>query len=257
MVDAAPDLGTSDRFYDAKASVYSDFENWDLLHVVRQVLPDGGSVLDVGCGSGGLLERLPVTSRRVGLEISPVAAVAARDRCDEVIVAGVLDPDVGLGEGAFDVVICGDVIEHIGDTSAALARVGDWLAPGGSLVVSVPNIANWQSRLRLLKGVWRYEESGIWDSGHVRFFTMETIRSQLGRQGFDVESLTTTQALSHQLPRLRRTPRAVRFVVEEGLRRLARKRPALFGFQLILVARRPHATVPIADKRVEGDASGT
>lgn len=233
------EIGTSQEFYDEKVSTYAEFANLDLLRIVQVHLPPGGSVLDVGCGSGGLLDHLTTAGRRIGIEVSPTAAAAAAEVCDSVIVGDLLGSASELADRSFDVVVCGDVIEHIGDTSEALRRLVGWLKPGGTIVVSVPNIANWQARLRLLRGMWRYEDCGIWDAGHVRFFTAASLQSLLRQSGVEVLSVTGTQALTHQLPRVVRAPLSVRTRAEHWSWVLAQKRPELFGFQLIAAGRRP------------------
>lgn len=221
-----------------KVSLYRDFHNWPLLAVVERVLPTGGSVLDVGCASGGLLDQLRGhAGRRVGLEVSEQAAGEAALVADEVVNRGVDDDGFDFEAATFDVIVCGDVLEHLASPDVALLRATRWLAPGGAVVISVPNVANWQSRIRLLRGRWRYESCGIWDSTHLRFFTLETLRQLVEGAGLRFESIDSTQAVTHQMPVLGFTPKFVRKGIEEALQRLARRRPQLFAFQLVCVAR--------------------
>lgn len=233
------ELGASAAFYDGKRELYKDFHNWDLLRVVRHHLRPGGSVLDIGCASGGLLHLLePLAGFRAGLELSPDATRAAAEVADQVICGGIDDPEVSFAPASFDVVVCGDVLEHVAEPAAALGRACGWTAPGGAVVVCVPNVANWQARLRLLRGVWRYETAGLWDSGHLRFFTLGSVEALMEEAGLLVEALEATQALDHQLPRLsRHAPVAAMRAVERTVDALARARPQLFAFQLICVGR--------------------
>lgn len=221
-------LGSTQSFYDDKALVYRTFANQPLLDEVQRVLPTGGRVLDVGCASGGLLGHLPRAGFRAGLEMSPIAAAQARTVADQVVVGDIEGAEKSFPDGHFDVVVCADVLEHLADPAAALARVVAWTAPGGAVVISVPNIANWRSRLRLLRGIWRYEEFGLWDSGHLRFFTVETLRSLVAAAGLAEERLGTTQeALMGRLG-----------LLNPAIRRGATRWPQLFGFQLISTSRK-------------------
>lgn len=221
-----------------RVSLYREFNNWSLLAVVERVLPKGGAVLDVGCASGGLLDHLRRTAgRRVGLEVSEAAAAEAALVADEVVNRAVDDETLEFDAATFDVIVCGDVLEHLVSPDTALPRMRRWLAPGGAVVISVPNIANWQSRLRLLRGTWRYEACGIWDNTHLRFFTLETLRQLVEGAGLEIESIDTTQAIVQQFPRL--GPQFARDRVENLLKWLAQRRPRLFGFQLICVGRLP------------------
>jgi len=234
-------LGSSSAFYDGKTAVYADFHNWDLLDVVRRVLPRGGRVLDVGCASGGLLEQLRgLAGHRAGLELSPVAATAASALADEVVCGGIDDLAVEFPSASFDVIVCADVLEHLAEPTAAIERVTGWLAPGGVVVTCVPNIANWQARLRLARGIWRYEACGIWDSGHLRFFTLATLRELLEGASLEVESVDITEQVTYQLPVLARLPGPALRVLERRFRRIASRRPELLAFELVCTARKAH-----------------
>lgn len=233
-------LGASADFYDRKAGAYEEFQNLELLRVVQETLPRGGRILDVGCASGGLLAHLePLAGFRAGIELSREAADAAGRIADHVVCGGIDDDSIDFPPGSFDVVVCADVLEHLSDPAAALRRVVGWTAPGGAVVVSVPNIANLQSRLRLLRGVWRYEACGIWDSGHLRFFNLDSLRALLGDAGLQVESVAATVALELQIPRVvRHLPKPAVVWIERAAKALARLRPQVFGVQLICVGRK-------------------
>jgi 2-polyprenyl-3-methyl-5-hydroxy-6-metoxy-1,4-benzoquinol methylase len=104
-------------------------------------------VLDIGCGSGSFLHVLARRTgiRGEGLEISVSAAAAAREQYGLTVRAG----DVGTAdfpEGAFDFIVIFHVVEHLARPREALAKVSRWLAPGGVLLVQVPNLASWQFR---------------------------------------------------------------------------------------------------------------
>ena len=92
-----------------------------------------------------------------------------------MLVGDVETMELPLEPGSFDVVLCGDVIEHLRDPVAALARLRPLLRPGGRLVLSTPNVANWAIRLSLLAGRWRYTDRGILDRSHTHLFTRATL----------------------------------------------------------------------------------
>ena len=216
----------------SKASVYEAFGNPALLRAVRDHLPAGGSVLDVGCASGGLLARLgDLAGRREGIEPDAAAADAARAVAD-VVHLGAVD-EVQPAHAAFDVVVLGDVLEHVPDPSASLTRVLAWTAPAGRVVVSLPNVAHWSMRASLLAGRWEYRDAGILDDTHLRFFTWHTGVELLADAGVRVlERRPVISGLGAHLGR--RVPHRV-----EGVwRRLGTRRPNLFAFQQIIVAER-------------------
>jgi SAM-dependent methyltransferase len=121
----------------------------------------------------------------VGVEVDPVAAEHARKFADHVLVGDLatLDLAAELGEGRFDVLVFGDVLEHLADPLDALRRTRPLLRPGGHVVVSVPNIAHGDVRLALLSGRFEYRPLGLLDSTHIRFFTWDSLRELLRDAG--------------------------------------------------------------------------
>jgi len=89
----------------------------------------------------------------------------------------------------FDIVLCGDVLEHLGDPRAGLRKLTSWLKPEGIVLACVPNVAFVQIRLDLLFGRFRYRSHGILDVSHLRFFTKRTFLMLLVEAGLDVVSL--------------------------------------------------------------------
>lgn len=145
----------------------------------------GRRVLDVGCSSGYLAQPLSERGNTiVGLELDPEAAREAEPWCERVLVGDVETMELPLEPDSFDVVLCGDVVEHLRDPGAALARLRPFLRPGGRLVVSTPNVANWAIRLSLLGGRWRYTDRGILDRTHTHLFTRSTLVEAVERAGY-------------------------------------------------------------------------
>ena len=184
-------------------------------------------VLDVGCSSGYLAR--PLVARGctvVGLELDPTAAVEAREVCDEVLVGDVETMELPFEPGSFDVVLCGDLVEHLRDPEAFLARMRPLLRADGRLVLTTPNVANWAMRLGLLAGRWRYTERGILDRTHTHLFTRSTLVETLERAGYRVVELDFTVPLP-----VARTPAAERLAHAVG-----RLRPPLFAYQFVVAA---------------------
>jgi SAM-dependent methyltransferase len=143
-------------------------------------------VLDVGCGAGHLGRLLKERGHHVtGLELVPEAAAEARTRLDLVVTA---DVEAGLPFDAdsFDAVIFADLLEHLVDPWRVLREAAAVLAPGGVVVASVPNVQNLDVLRRLLRGRWDYRERGILDRGHLRFFTLSTIRDLFAQAGLTI-----------------------------------------------------------------------
>ena len=144
-----------------------------------------GRILDLGCSGGLLAERL----RGAGHEVTGVDAVEiadVRERVDSFVKA---DLNAGVPEevgGGYDVVLAADVLEHLSDPRVLLEGVRSSLAPGGMAVICVPNIAHWYPRMRTLLGLFDYDQRGILDRTHLRFFTRRSIIRLVNQAGFSV-----------------------------------------------------------------------
>lgn len=93
-----------------------------------------------------------------------------------------------LGCEPFDLVMLGDVLEHLVDPWAALRQAREWVGDGGSVAISVPNLCHVRVTSQLvLHGRLTYEERGIMDRTHLRWFTRESLDRPLTESGWRPE----------------------------------------------------------------------
>jgi SAM-dependent methyltransferase len=119
-------------------------------------------ILDLGCSGGLLAEKMRQGGHYV-VGVDSLEVPGVRERTDE-FYTGNLDSGIPAAAGVgFDVVIAGDVIEHLAKPLDALRAIDTVLRPGGQLLLSVPNFAHWYPRLRVLFGVFGYDRRGILD----------------------------------------------------------------------------------------------
>jgi 2-polyprenyl-3-methyl-5-hydroxy-6-metoxy-1,4-benzoquinol methylase len=172
----------------------------------------------------------------IGVEPDERRAALARERGLDVR-AEMLTDDLLARLGSFDVVMFADVLEHLPDPLALLRIATSALAPGGAIVVSVPNVAHWSVRLDLMRGRFQYRETGIMDATHLRWFTRDGIALLLNAAGLRIESARVTLGVDLQCywerwpwRRMSRDRRAA------WVRRGVRRWPELFGCQWIVRA---------------------
>jgi 2-polyprenyl-3-methyl-5-hydroxy-6-metoxy-1,4-benzoquinol methylase len=154
-------------------------------------------VLDVGCDTGYLGEALSAFGNETsGFEVNEETAEQARKRLSRVEVGDLETTDLVdvFGPGSFDVVVFGDVLEHLRDPLPVLRQSRNLLAAGGSVVISTPNVAHGDVRLALLSGRFDYNQLGILDVTHTRFFTKQSLVDFLHDGGFVLAELQRTRA---------------------------------------------------------------
>jgi 2-polyprenyl-3-methyl-5-hydroxy-6-metoxy-1,4-benzoquinol methylase len=178
---------------DAAFSGYYETPRLDLLDLLAP-----GAIqraLEIGCGAGANLreikKRFPAC-HTTGVELRRDAAQAATrsGNVDDVIEADVLSHEqVNFAAGSFDLVICSHVLEHFAEPEKVLLRVGEWLAPGGQVLVALPNVRHLSVLLDLIwRGDFRYQPSGILDHTHLRFYTKKSASRFLSDCGWHIEA---------------------------------------------------------------------
>ena len=166
---------------------YQYFEdvNWGLLRLWGK--RKGLRVLDVGCGFATTSARIQALGNEVtGIESSADAVRVAGARLAHAVEADLQDLDAvarALGGATFDVLIFADVLEHLPWPLGTLRRYLEFLDANGSVIISLPNVGLWSVRLAHLLGRWEYDETGVLDFTHLRFFTRRSARWLIGEAG--------------------------------------------------------------------------
>ena len=180
--------------YEAKV----DLRNANTSHALLvELIGTDKRVLDVGCAAGDLGRVLKQRGCRVaGVELDPVASEAAERALDELLVGDVneLDLVAHFGKESFDVVVFGDVLEHLADPVSVLRKVRPLLTKTGSIVASIPNVAHGAVRLALLDGRFDYRELGLLDATHLRFFTRGSVHAVFREAGLVPVDMRRTTA---------------------------------------------------------------
>lgn len=174
--------------YDTKTDDYFEFPRTEMLPFVPA---NCRHLLDVGCGAGefGALVKQTRKIEVWGLEPVKSAAVKASARLDKVI-NGTFDAEIGLPAETFDCLVFNDVLEHMVAPEQALSYAKVLLSKGGVVVASIPNIRYLGVVSRLVfHARWEYEDFGVLDKTHLRFFTKSSILKMFQSEGYLVESI--------------------------------------------------------------------
>jgi 2-polyprenyl-3-methyl-5-hydroxy-6-metoxy-1,4-benzoquinol methylase len=190
---------------------YFEEVNDGILTVIKKTLKQNPSkagfsafkpmFLDVGCGYGQLGEAITKLGFCVyGIEAQNEAVKKSKKRLEKVIPLDLTNfkkvqkalkklPVKSLG---FDAIVFSDVLEHIADPLGVLIFYKRFLKPGGRIYVSLPNMANWEQRFKILLGNFNYQDSGVLDRTHLRFFTFRTAKLLLTEAGYKIENVDYT-----------------------------------------------------------------
>jgi len=203
-------------------------------YVINLVPENAKYILDIGCGAGDNADILREMGRVVdGITISEDEREAAGKIMRNVYVHNVengLPPEIN---NKYDAIILSHVLEHICYPQKLLKDIRSILNPGGVLIIALPNLMHFRSRWKLMRGNFEYQEYGIWDYTHFRWYTYRSGKKLLEENGYTVSSSDVSGEIPFE-PKLKKViPGSARRGIYKALKKIS---PGLFGFQLLYVA---------------------
>lgn len=158
---------------------------------MKQFLPsEYNRVLEVGCGEGNFRSNLDLEHEYWGVEQDARAASEAEQKLDFVLVGEYQQVEPELPDHYFDLIVCNDVIEHMEHHIDFMLKLKKKLAPGGSLVISIPNVRLLSNLNHILFSKdWQYRQAGILDQTHLRFFTKKSLTRLLNETHWHIDML--------------------------------------------------------------------
>jgi 2-polyprenyl-3-methyl-5-hydroxy-6-metoxy-1,4-benzoquinol methylase len=187
---------TSTNLYSEKGSGYFGLVRKEIL----ELIPQGTQrLLDVGCGQGDLGAAakhslgVPLV---VGIELFQPAAELARTKLDQVIIGDIENVDLQFPPESFDCIVCADVLEHTRDPWQVLENLRKLLHHDGVIIASLPNLRHMVPILKIIFDRFEYQDEGILDKTHLRFFTLRTIRTLFHDSGFAIDKVNSNRSRS-------------------------------------------------------------
>lgn len=178
----------SNLIKEESSDYYSRQRSWPALFQIKH----GGNFLDIGCGKGrlGTFLKNQIAAKVTGIEIFSEYAAEASKCLDAVMCGNIEELDLSAYAAQFDYVIFSDSLEHLLDPESALLKAKTMLCPDGALLLSIPNVRNFRVTIPLVVfGKFEYQDEGLLDRTHLRFFTRSSITNLLHKCGFEVDSV--------------------------------------------------------------------
>lgn len=158
--------------------------------IVREILPTGRRILDVGCWGGesikvmGALARFPEV---YGIDVIEESVQKARANGIRASLVDLNTDALPFETGYFDCVLLLDVLEHLVDPYEAISEVSRVVRPNGFVIICAPNVASFSNRVRILFGKRpRTSFDPGWDGGHLCYFTPADLTALVGQYGLRV-----------------------------------------------------------------------
>ncbi len=218
---------TPEAPYELKPSPHSSHGR--LLDRLARQAP--ARILDVGCSDGRFGELLQQQGHSViGVDRHKYEGVASR--LDDFVEA---DLDHGLPEaltGTYPVIVAADVLEHVAEPAQLLSTLASMLTGDGRIFVSVPNFAHWYPRLRVAAGRFDYDQRGILDRTHLRFFTRRSMERMVRATGLRIVERDVVGTPLNLFTGADEPTRLIS-LMERMDRRAVRAWPTLFGYQFL------------------------
>ena len=201
--------------------------------VLLKVPKTAKRVLDIGCGTGTLGKQIQqdLNCEVIGITYAESEANLASKCLSQVIVRD-LNSFNPAGLGQFDCIICSHILEHLYQPQKLLNQLRQSLNYDGVLIVALPNVLFWKQRLEFLKGNFKYQEGGLMDRTHFRFFDWETAHELLDKSGYKILDFEADGAFP--LPGFRKLFPKLGLWID---RAATKQFPGLFGLQFVFVCR--------------------
>jgi 2-polyprenyl-3-methyl-5-hydroxy-6-metoxy-1,4-benzoquinol methylase len=180
------------ELYKKKEGHYFSNVRRDLI----SLLPSGKieRLLELGAGSGDTLVEIKQSGRAnevVGIELMKLPGTNQDNKLIDRLIFGDFETlQDQLELSSFDVIICGDVLEHLINPWSVLDKLKTFLRPGGTIIVSCPNIRYYQAFINIfIKGTFPYTDHGLFDRTHLRFFCKSDLKQMILDNGFKIQQV--------------------------------------------------------------------
>ncbi len=213
----------------------------NINELCQKLVPPNSKVLDLGCADGSMGKNLEIdlNCQVTGVEINPYLANKAKKNISYVITGDIQKKNILkeiANSGKFDIILAMAILEHLQFPKQTITQLIKYLSSDGLMIISLPNIAHWSIRLSLIRGKFTYQNSGILDLTHLRFFTLKTAVSFIEK-----DCRLKIKKVEYEFTKLAVFSRLMEFIpggtILENM--LFRKFPGFFAYQFLFLCTKP------------------
>lgn len=212
------------------------YTNSGNINVLNEIPIEAMTILDIGCGAGDNSRILKNQGKICdGVTISESEAAIAREFQRNTYIFNLengLPPEIK--ENEYDVAIAAHVLEHICYPQNVMNDIHKSLKDNGLLIIALPNIMHYKTRMQLMKGNFNYTESGIMDYTHFRWYTFESAQTMIKAHGFEIVRAFVNSNSSNN-PLLKKMPKSLENLMKNVVFGISK---GFFGIELLYVARK-------------------
>lgn len=181
------------NLYNHKQNSYFSNIRHDLISLIPKNFK-ADKVLEIGCGSGETLNYLQsngIANNVTGIDIVKIRE-SHQSNLDRFIAGNIENINLDFSKNSFDLILCGDVLEHLINPWEALKRLKPFLKDDGYLIASIPNIRFYKVLYKVfISGDFKYENEGILDKTHLRFFCYKNIIDLFNSSGYKIDKIVS------------------------------------------------------------------
>lgn len=170
----------------------NDYYSQVRSEMLKYIPLNSKKILDVGCGDGSFGNELKQTleAKVYGIELNDEMALVAKERLDQVFSGDITQTLEKLPDSHFDCIVFNDVLEHLADPNSLLLEIKSKLSNSGVIVCSIPNVRYLKNLINLIfRKQWKYEDYGVLDRTHLRFFTRNSIIDMFDELDYELISI--------------------------------------------------------------------
>lgn len=212
------------------------YTNEGNINVLKEIPAQAMTILDVGCGAGDNSRILKNQGKICdGVTISESEAAIAREFQRNTYIFNLENGlPSEIKENEYDVAIAAHVLEHICYPKNVMTDIHKSLKDNGLLIIALPNIMHYKTRMQLMKGNFNYTESGIMDYTHFRWYTFESAQTMIKAHGFEIVKAFVNSNSSNN-PILKKMPKSLERFIKSTVFGISK---GFFGIELLYVARK-------------------